>query len=156
VGSPLLELYDTRLDVGGHPVVDGLAFASHGERLLVLGGSRALFEAASGMVAPVRGSVNVRSVPAVRALRAARVAGAPLDPALPPQWTPRVYATWSARIAGRDEGTARDLADDAVKRLGMTAIADTPLGKTRGASAPPEVSRRAMVIAAALATGAPS
>jgi ABC-type multidrug transport system ATPase subunit len=145
----LLETTDLRIDVGGVPAVDGLALKTSSERALVLGAARALFEAATGTRRPARGSVLVRGEAAATAALRARVAGAPLDPALPAKWTARRYTRWSARLAGRDPHDAKTLADDAILRLKMGKIADLPLG-----AAPPH-GRRATVVAAAVATGAP-
>jgi ABC-type multidrug transport system ATPase subunit len=149
--APLLEILDARIDVGGAPAIEGLALRTSGERALVLGAARALFEAACGVVAPVRGQVRVHGEEAQAALRSGAVAGAPLDPAMPPSWTPRAYVTWSARVTGRDKETAEALAADAIARLKMESFADARLKKTPDIGLVP---RRATAIAAALATGA--
>src|SRR5580704_12086212 len=47
--SPLLAASSLRVDVGGSPAVDGLTLATTGDRVLVLGAARALFEAAAGL-----------------------------------------------------------------------------------------------------------
>ena len=146
--NALLQTNDARVDVGGAPQVDGLTFATTGSRVVVLGAAQALFDAASGVRKPSRGTVLVRGEAADVALRGARVAGAPLDPPLPPTWTARSYARWSARLAGHDDTTAHRLADEAIERLEMRAIADGLLGK-----AAPHA-KRATVVAGALATGA--
>ena len=145
----LLQTNDARVDVGGAPQIDGLTLASTGTRVVVLGAATALYDAASGTRRPARGTVLVRGEPADAALRATRLAGASLDPALPPTWTPREYARWSARLAGRDDTLAKRLADDAIERLEMRAIADAPLAKAASHA------RRAAVLAGALATAAP-
>jgi ABC-2 type transport system ATP-binding protein len=81
-------------------------------------------------------------------VRSGGAAGAPLDPALPPKWTAREYVTWSARIGGSTKKDARSLADQAIERMQMKAVADVPL------AASSTETRRATSIAAALATGA--
>ncbi len=149
VAEPLLETRDARVDVGGAPQVDGLTLRTTGARVVLLGGSLALFDAVSGVRRPARGSVLVNGEPAEAALRSARVAGAALDPALPPAWTPRIYARWSARLAGHHASVATALADEAMDRLALAALADQPLGKA------PTAARRAAVLAGALATAAP-
>jgi ABC-2 type transport system ATP-binding protein len=116
--------------------------------MLVLGGARALFEAASGVRDPSHGEVLVRGVAARDAARAGSAAGAPCDPPLPPGWTPRDYVTWSARIAGHRRGDAQALAAQAIAEMKMAAIQGERL-----ASATTQT-RRATSIAAALATGA--
>ncbi len=145
----LLQANDARIDVGGAPQIDGLTLRTSGAHALILGGAAALFDAVSGTRRPSRGAVLVRGEPADDALRSGRVAGAPLDPSMPPKWTPRQYARWSARIAGHDAALAATLADDAIERLELRAIADATLAK-----AAPHA-RRATVLAGALATGAP-
>jgi ABC-type multidrug transport system ATPase subunit len=150
--TPLLEILDARLDVGGAPVVEGLGLRTSGARVLVLGAGRALFDAVCGLVTPARGEVRVHGHPAAAALREGLLAGAPLDPAMPPAWTPRAYATWSARVAGRDKATAEALAADAIARLKMESFADASLRKTPDALG--VVARRATAVAAAMATGA--
>ncbi len=147
--APLLETNDARVDVGGAPALDGLSLRTSGDHLLVLGAARALFEAASGVRKPSRGAVLVRGEAATLTLRKARVAGAPLDPAMPVAWTPRAYVTWSARLAGREARLTKELAAESLERLKMTALGDTPLGKVAPHA------RRATVLAAAIATGAP-
>jgi ABC-type multidrug transport system ATPase subunit len=149
VTEALLQTNDARVDVGGAPQLDGLTLRTTGSRVVVLGAATALYDAVSGTRRPGRGTVLVHGEPADAALRATRVAGAPLDPAMPAAWTPRDYAQWSARLAGRDDTLAKRLADDAIDRLEMRAIADVALGK-----AAPHA-RRAAVLAGALATAAP-
>lgn len=137
-----------RIDVGGSPAVDGLSFATTGDRSLVLGAARALFEAAAGLRLPAHGEIRVRGTAALASVRAAAMAGAPLDPPLPPRWTPRDYAFWSARLVGRGRGEARELAQAAMDGLRLGPAADAPLAKAVDAV------KRATVVAGALATGA--
>lgn len=148
MAAPLLEFERARVDVGGAAAIDGLSMKTSGDHVLVIGAARALFEAASGMRPAAHGAIFVRGEPAVSALRGGLVAGAPLDPPMPPKWTPRVYATWSARLAGHRRSAAAGLAEDAITRLRMTSVADVPLERA------PANLRRTTVIAAALATGA--
>jgi ABC-type multidrug transport system ATPase subunit len=147
----LLEARDLRVDaptVGGTPCIDGLSLQSQGRRLVVLGAPRALFAAVSGVVAPSRGLVLVEGERARAALLENVVAGAPLDPPLPPTWTPRRYIQWSARLARHDAGEAAERADTAIGRFKMAAVAHQRLREL------PLHVRRATVIAAAIATGA--
>jgi ABC-type multidrug transport system ATPase subunit len=151
----LLEARDLRVDTppgssgsSGAPCIDGLSLESQGRRLLVLGAPRGLFAAVSGMIAPSRGSLLIDGEPSRSALALNLVAGAPLDPPLPPTWTPRSYTSWSSRLAGHTAPDAGERTDRALDRLAMTAVANLPL---RGL---PLHIRRATVIAAALATGA--
>jgi ABC-type multidrug transport system ATPase subunit len=145
---PLLAATGLRVDVGGTPALDGLTLATTGERVLVLGAARALFEAAAGLRAPSRGEVRVEGAEPRAATSGGVAACAPMDPPMPPAWTVLQYVTWSARLAGHPRATARGLADEAVERMQLGRVAGTRLG----AAAP--AFRRGTVLAAALATGA--
>jgi ABC-2 type transport system ATP-binding protein len=147
--TPLVVADDLRLDVEGVPACDGLALRTTGERVLILGAPRALFEALTGLRSVARGALRLRGAAAGTAARDGLVAGAPLDPPLPPKWTALEYATWSARLAGFDAADARALAKEALARVQLEALATTRL-----ALLPPHA-RRALVVAAALATEAP-
>ena len=147
--EPLLTSSSLRVDVGGTPAIEGLSLATTGERVLVLGAARALFEAAAGLRAITRGELRVAGQDPLAAVSAAAVAGAPLDPPLPPSWTVRQYVTWSARLAGHPHGTARALAHEAIDRMKLGEFATHKLAAV---TAP---ARRGAVVAAALATGAP-
>lgn len=148
--APLLTLADLRVDVGGTPAVDGLSFETHGERVLVLGAARALFEAAAGLRPARRGELRVAGMPPVAAVRARAAAGAPLDPPLPPRWTVAQYVTWSARLAGHRREDANRLAAAALDALQLGSSARARLRRATLAM------RRATVLAAAMATGAPT
>lgn len=146
--SAWLEASHLRVDVGGAPAIDGLSLAAGGDHVLVLGAARALFGAAAGLRRVTRGDLLVDGRPAAQAVRAGAAACAPLDPPLPPSWSVLEYATWSARVAGQPRRAARELAGEALARMRLTAAAATRL------SAAPPVVRRALGVAAALATGA--
>jgi ABC-2 type transport system ATP-binding protein len=148
VASALIEIVRVRIDVAGVPAVDGLSAATTGDRVLVLGAARALFEAASGARTVNHGVLRLRGEAARAAVRAGTAAGAPIESLLPPKWTAREYVTWSARICGHSKNDARSLAAGAMDRLQMSAIADDPLSRASLQT------RRATSIAAALATGA--
>ena len=145
---PLLEADRVRVDVHGAPAVDGLSFATQGDQVLVIGAARALFEAVSGVRPVASGALRVAGASARDALRSGQTAGASFDLPLPPRWTPREYATWSARLAGHPRAVAASLAREALDRMKMASVVDVRLGK-----ALPLV-RRATAIAAAIATGA--
>jgi ABC-2 type transport system ATP-binding protein len=148
MSAPLLELVQARIDVDGVPAVDGLSLRATGDRVIVLGGAKALFETAAGVRSPSHGEVQVRGVAARRAARERNVAGAPVAPPLPPKWTAREYVTWSARISGQGRREATLLVEQSIAALKMGAAAGEKLGATSTQT------RRATVIAAALATGA--
>jgi len=145
---PLLEAKNVRLDEQGAPQVDGLSLATQGNHVVILGAPRALFEAAAGMRSPTRGELSLLGTGCTDALAARHVAGAPLDPALPPKWTPLRYVEWSARLAGHSRSEARTHATQALQALELTTLANAPLGPA------PLAARRATVLAAALATQA--
>jgi ABC-type multidrug transport system ATPase subunit len=145
----LLVAEDVRVDVDGVPAVDGLTLRTSTERVLVLGAPRALFEATCGIRAVVRGRLLVRDAPSIDAVRAREIAGAALDPPLPPKWTPIEYVEWSARLAGLERPVALANANEALKKLQLDQLATMQLGRLVPHA------RRGVVIAAAMATGAP-
>jgi ABC-type multidrug transport system ATPase subunit len=148
VPSPWIHAEALRVDVAGSPVLDGVTFATTGRSVAILGAPRALFEACAAERAPTSGSLRIVGHTPDEASRRALVAVAPLDPPLPPAWTTRSYATWSARLVGHDRASAERNAREAIAMLRMGGIADAKLG-----GAPVHI-RRGAVLAAALATGA--
>lgn len=146
--SALLETTTLRVDIGGVPSVDGLSMVTTGDRIVVLGAPSGLFEAVSGMRKVASGDVRVAGHEPVEGVRGGLLAGVPLDPPVPPTWTPRDYVEWSARLAGLTKGDARARAKDALELLKMTGLAETNLRTS------PLHIRRAMGVAAAIATGA--
>lgn len=143
-----VELERARVDVDGVPAVDGLSLSTSSERLLVLGAPRALFEAVCGMREVAHGTIKVDGEAPLAALRAAKLAGAPLDPPMPPRWTVRTYVAWSARLAGHSKRAAAAMADDALARMKLASMDGAQVARATAQV------RRAIVIAAALATGA--
>ena len=139
---------DLRVDVDGVPACDGLTFRTSGDRVLVLGAPRALFESLTGLRPVVRGALSIRGSAASAATREGLVAGAPLDPALPAKWTALEYVTWSSRLVGHSAGDARSLAKEAMARVQLGPLATLPLARLVTHA------RRAVVLAAALATDA--
>ncbi len=148
MSPPLLAASDLRVDVRGVPALDRLTFATTADRALLLGAPRALFEAASGIVRPSRGTLSLRGVPAAEALASADVASAPRDPAFPADWSVRTYVTWNARLAGLSRGDATPRVNTALERMGLRTFA------THALKTAPLALRRATVLAGALATGA--
>ncbi|MBX3201287.1 MAG: hypothetical protein KF894_24340 [Labilithrix sp.] len=142
----LLVADDLRVDVDGVPACDGLSFRATGEHLLVLGAPRALFDAATGLASVVRGALAIRGVAADLAVTRGVVAGAPMDPPLPPRWTVTEYVQWSARLSGVPALDARESADAAIAKLQLRAMAKAELSRLVPHA------RRATVVAAALAT----
>lgn len=146
--EPLVFAEDLRIDVDGVPACDGLTLRTTGERVLILGAPHALFEALAGLRPVIRGALRVRGSAASSAVSEGTVAGAPLDPPLPPKWTALEYVTWSARLVGHTTGDARTLAKDAIARVQLGALASLPLARVVLHA------RRGVVLAAALATDA--
>lgn len=137
---------DLRVDAEGVPACEGLSFRTSGSHVLVLGAPRALFLAATGMTPPSRGTLTTRGVPSDESVGLGIIAGAPLDPALPPKWTILEYVEWSARLSGAATIEARAAARNAITRLKLDAMALTPFATVNIPHA-----RRAAVVAAALA-----
>jgi len=146
--EPLLKIEDLRVDVDGVPACDGLTLQTRGEHVLVLGAPRVVFEVTCGLRPVMRGLLRVRGCEAGAAVRGAVIAGAPLDPPLPPKWTALEYVTWSSRLAGHSSAAARTLAKDAIALVQLGPLA----GGTLERMVPH--ARRGVVLAAALATGA--
>jgi ABC-2 type transport system ATP-binding protein len=146
--SVLVAASEIRVDANGVAVLDGITLTSTGEWVLMLGAPRALFEAAAGLRAVMRGTLRVAGVVAADAARTGVATGAPLDPPLPPRWTVREYVTWSARLSGHARGAAEALATQAIERLDLGQYASARLGPV----AVPI--RRGTVLAAALASDA--
>jgi ABC-type multidrug transport system ATPase subunit len=144
----LLAASGLRVDVAGVPAIEGLTLATSGDRVLILGAARALFESAAGLRAAKRGEITVGGMSPQAAVHAGVASSAPLDPPMPPRWTALQYVTWSARLAGNPRGTARAMAAQSMERMQLGRLGATPLG---GATA---TGRRGTVLAAALATGA--
>jgi ABC-type multidrug transport system ATPase subunit len=136
------------VDVGGTSAVDGLSLLSTGDRVLVLGAARALFEAAAGLRARAHGELRVNDQLPLEAIRSGAATGASLDPTMPAVWTVQEYVTWSARLAGHPRRTARELAGEAIERMKLSSLSGSKLGAIAATA------RRGTVIAAALATGA--
>ncbi len=147
--APLLNAEHVRIDVDAVPACDGLTFRTTGDRVLVLGAPRALALAASGVLPVARGRLTIRGLAATTAARERAAAGCALDPPLPPKWTVAEYVRWSARLSGLAKGEAAAGASDAMARLKLGPMERSLLG-----GLPPHA-RRAVVLAAAVATGAP-
>lgn len=146
--EPLVFAEDLRIDVDGVPACDGLTFRTRGDRVLVLGAPRALYEGLAGLRPVVRGALRIQGTAAAAAAREGLVAGAPLDPALPPKWTALEYVSWSSRLAGHTASDARTLAKKAIARVQLGPLATLPLARLVTHA------KRAVVVAAALATDA--
>jgi ABC-type multidrug transport system ATPase subunit len=145
---PVLEALRLRVDVDGVPQVDGLSFTTTGDRVVILAGPPALFQAAAAMTRPRHGELRCAGVTPAEAIEQRLMAGAPLDPPMPPSWTPSDYVTWSARLSGQPTGAAERLAREALAKLKLESLRSVRLRHV------PLPARRAVSVAAALATGA--
>jgi ABC-type taurine transport system ATPase subunit len=148
VPEPLLHIEDLRVDVDGVPACDGLTLRTSGERVLVLGAPRPLYEATCALRPVMRGILRIRGSAPEAAVRDGLVAGAPLDPPLPPKWTVLDYVTWSSRLAGHTKADARTLAKQAIALVQLDSMKTSLLERMV-----PHV-RRGVVLAAAIATDA--
>ncbi len=104
------------------------------------------FRAVAGLAPLAAGTLSVCGRSPAGAIESRAVAIAPLDPVLMPSVTAKEYVRWSAELAGApsvEEGVAEALA-----RMQLATVASTPMSKL---SLP---TRRGLVVAAALATGA--
>ena len=141
--AALLVVDDARIDIDGVPVCEGLTLeAAKGDRAVIIGAPRGLFEATCGLLPVVRGKVIVRGA----APKSTTCAAAPLDPPLPKTWKALEYVTWSARLGGSAD--AKKSATDAMKKLKLDAYLKSPI-----ANLPLHV-KRALVVAGAFATPA--
>jgi ABC-type multidrug transport system ATPase subunit len=148
VTKPVLEAARLRVDVAGVPEIEGLSFETTGDRVLILAAPTALFRAAAGALGASHGELLTGGIKPEDAVRARVAAGAPIDPPLPPSWTSQEYVTWSARLAGHAKRDAVARADDLLGRLKLDSLGSLRLRHV------PLPARRAVVVAAALATGA--
>ncbi len=139
---------DVRVDDGGRPAIDGLTFETSSRHLLVLGAPRAMFEAVSGMRGVRRGRIGVDGEEPRAAAAAGTLAGAPLDPPMPPSWTLRRGVGESAARVGHPPAERERLVRDALAAMRLEGLATALLGKSMVHV------RRGAVVAAALATGA--
>jgi len=137
-----------RVDVDGVPELDGLSFATTGERVLALAAPRALFRAAAGLLRIRHGELRTSGLSPLQAVSQRVAASAPVDAPLPPSWKAEEYVSWSARLAGHGKDDAHALTRDAFRLLKADGMRGR---KIRQLSLE---ARRALVIAAALATGA--
>jgi len=143
----VIEARDLRLDEGRAVAVEGLSFATNGEKVLVFGASAPIFRAATTEIPVKRGQLLVAGRPPYAALQAG-VAVAPLDPTLPRDFTPTDYVYWSARLAAMDSALAKQRAAAAVAAFRLESVEKTALLRCT------ITARRATVLAGALATGA--
>lgn len=143
--AALLVVDDARIDIDGVPVCEGLTLeAKKGDRAVVIGAPRGLFEATCGLLPVARGTLTVRG----EAPTPTTCAAAPLDPSLPKTWKALEYVTWSARLGGASD--AKKSATDAMKKLKLDAYLASPI-----VNLPLHV-KRALVVAGAFATNAPA
>ena len=145
----LLHADNVRIDgPDGAPAIEGLTIEAAGANVAVVGAARALFEAACGLRSVTRGTLRVCGMEPREALRAAAIASAPVDVAVPARWTLHELARENARLAGHARSLADKLAKDALHAMQLDAHAKKKL------AAVDVPVKRAALVAAALATNA--
>ena len=92
----------------------------------------------------VAGSLRLAGHSVAESAHVGVIGAAPLDPPLPPGWTAEEYVAWGARLAGAPRRSARDLAVQALARVGLRA------SRKRLTSALPQAERRALLLAQAI------
>jgi ABC-type multidrug transport system ATPase subunit len=147
VVSAILASSSLRVDVAGQPAIDGITLRSTGQRILVLGAPRALFEAAAGLRAVEHGELSIAGA-SLRSSRTSLAAAAPLDPRMPSGWTVSQYVTWSARLSGLRGPECQSSVFESLEKMRLLAHRFSRLGKV------PLAVRRLTAIGAAMATGA--
>lgn len=142
--TPLLSLERARIDADGAVLLDGLTLRSQGDQLGLVGDWQPLFAVFGGGARVASGSVRVRGLHPLSAVRQAQVGFAPADPPLPEAWTARDYLAQSAELAGLSPRVARAEARWALAELGLAHLELRRLGTLTVAE------KRAVVVAHAL------
>lgn len=137
------------MDDGG-PAIERLTVETTGSNVAVVGAPRALFEAAAGLRPVTRGALRVAGLDPMDAIRSAAIASAPVDVPVPARWTLLDLVRENARLAGSGKREAERLATSALHALQLDKFAKTKLAVADLAV------KRAAVLAAAIATGAPA
>jgi ABC-2 type transport system ATP-binding protein len=127
--APQLAASDLRIDQGGAIAVERASFASHGNTVALLGDEHGILSALAGAADIRSGSLSLlgTDISSGEHLRSNQVGIAPLDPPLPPSWTPRDYLIWGSRLAGADRNTAVRDAETALAEFGLQAAASQKL-----------------------------
>lgn len=135
--NPVLQAEDARIAVDDVVAMEKLTVHTRGERVLCAGDTEVLFAALTGVPLRARSrAVAEDDMPGEASVvsGALLIAGhdvgkrehydfigaAPLDVPLPPQMTVLEYVAWSARLAGETTRHARDLAMNALERVGLS------------------------------------
>src|SRR5258706_8383324 len=124
---PLLVARDLRVDVDGTAAIEGATFETHGGSIAVAGDGDGLLRALAGKAEVRAGALAILGldVGSRAHFEAGTVGIAPLDPPLPPRFTPGEYLEWGARLAGLDRASARESARRTIGELGLERIAKT-------------------------------
>ncbi|APR84002.1 Molybdenum transport ATP-binding protein ModC [Minicystis rosea] len=135
--APLLAASEARIAVDGVTAIDRLTLETKGDHVVLAGDVTALFAAITGvpLADPRAGEAEEGELPGEAYVVAGTLAlagrsvadrahvpamgAAPLDPPLPPGWTAEEYVAWGARLGGAAQSTARELAQTALKRVGL-------------------------------------
>ena len=126
--AALLSLERARIDVEGAPLVENLSIVSPGPRVALLGDWRALFSLLGAQAKLASGRAQIGGCDVAEAVAAGVVGLAPYEPQLPAAWTAEQYLTWSARLTGTTESSAKQLAKQALAGLELVALSARKLG----------------------------
>jgi len=143
--TPLIDARGVRTE-GSSGTGVTVASTPTARHVVFLAAPDAFFQVAAGLAPLAAGTLSVCGRSPAAAIESRAMAVAPLDPVLMPSVTPAEYVRWSAELAGSERVDAN--ATDALQRLQLAPVARTPMSKL---SVP---TRRGVVVAAALATGA--
>jgi ABC-2 type transport system ATP-binding protein len=157
--SAVIAALDARISVDGAVAIDRLTLVTQGDRVVLAGDPAALLAAITGAsLSPgasieddelpgeayvIAGSLLVAGRDVASGAHTAAIGAALLDPPLPPSWSAEEYVTWGARLGGAPRRAARELAAQAIARVGLFAV------RKRAASGLSIPERRALCLAQA-------
>jgi ABC-type multidrug transport system ATPase subunit len=105
----------------------GVTCESHGSHVVFLAPPPDFFAIAAGITPTFSGRLLICGKTPDIALSERLVAGAPLDPPLPPDETPAFYLTAAAKLTGLNRSQARTATVEALERFQLVALAQTKL-----------------------------
>ncbi len=143
--TPLIDARGARTE-GSSGTGVTVASTPTARHVVLLAAPEAFFRAVAGLSSLAGGEIRVCGRSPAGAIESRAVAVAPLDPVLMPSAAPAEYVRWSAELAGSPRLEAS--VTEALERLQLAPVARTPMSKLSLAT------RRGVVVAAALATGA--
>jgi len=156
--TAVITALDARIAVDGAVAIDRLTLSTRGDRVVLAGDPAALIAAITGAsLSPsassdddppgeayvIAGSLLVAGHDVTSGAHTAVIGAALLDPPLPPSWSAEEYVAWGARLGGAPRRAARELAAQAIARVGLSA------SRKHAASALSLPERRALCLAQA-------